>query len=447
MILSPLLRQRFFDSNGNPLSGGKLYTYVSGTTTPQATYTDQSGGTPNANPVILDSSGAANVWLDPSLTYKFVLKDSSDVVQFTSDAVSSAISTSQLPDGILSADSTGRAKMADGFTTLVKLADAVKMIPGATWNLGCKYSGSTFSLTAADGTALSASNPAYVCVPSKTAGALKIIQITSGDGFVDKTGSSSIIGNTFGTTATAAWDQACPFYLYACLNDAETAVSFAISRIPHASSVPAVGFCGTPLSSIADTQGSFFFFQSITVAQYDTNPCVCVGSFQMTKSSADDWTVSTLSNSDGIGRFNEGTTFTMPLGQNGAASATYTNANTGTSAVFSNSSNKYWMSRTGKITYQVHMSGDGGTDGSGAVTAIVCAPLKMGGVSGTTSVPVGTVLVVNPTFSDFCAATLDVTGFNMSFGRPTGATNVTWANFSNGSRNIDGMIAYQVDTA
>jgi hypothetical protein len=43
MILSPLLRQRFFDSNGNPLAGGKLYSYAAGTTTPQSTYTDQSG--------------------------------------------------------------------------------------------------------------------------------------------------------------------------------------------------------------------------------------------------------------------------------------------------------------------------------------------------------------------------------------------------------------------
>lgn len=53
------------------------------------TYSNQ-GGTTNTNPVILDSNGEANVWIDPSLTYKFVLKDASDVTQWTVDQVSGA---------------------------------------------------------------------------------------------------------------------------------------------------------------------------------------------------------------------------------------------------------------------------------------------------------------------------------------------------------------------
>ncbi len=54
------------DSNGDPLSSGKLYTYAAGTTTPLATYTNEGGATPNANPVILDAAGCANVWLSTS---------------------------------------------------------------------------------------------------------------------------------------------------------------------------------------------------------------------------------------------------------------------------------------------------------------------------------------------------------------------------------------------
>lgn len=76
MILAPFFRQQFFDSNGNPLSGGNLYTYQAGTTTAQATYTDETGNTPNTNPIVLDANGAAAIWLDPSLAYKFILKDS-----------------------------------------------------------------------------------------------------------------------------------------------------------------------------------------------------------------------------------------------------------------------------------------------------------------------------------------------------------------------------------
>lgn len=61
----------FTDNNGLPLAGGKLCTYVAGTTTPQATYTNSSG-TPNANPIILDSAGRASIWMGAA-SYKFVL--------------------------------------------------------------------------------------------------------------------------------------------------------------------------------------------------------------------------------------------------------------------------------------------------------------------------------------------------------------------------------------
>lgn len=84
-FLSPWPRVRFFDLNGNPLSGGKLFTYDAGTSTPKATYTDSSAGTPNTNPVILDAAGEANVWVDGS--YKFILKNSLDVTQWTVDNI------------------------------------------------------------------------------------------------------------------------------------------------------------------------------------------------------------------------------------------------------------------------------------------------------------------------------------------------------------------------
>jgi hypothetical protein len=86
-ILSPVLRQRFQDSNGNPLAGGKLYSYQAGTAVLQATYTDQTLATPNANPVILDANGEADVWINPGLAYKFVLKDSNDIVRLDTDNV------------------------------------------------------------------------------------------------------------------------------------------------------------------------------------------------------------------------------------------------------------------------------------------------------------------------------------------------------------------------
>jgi hypothetical protein len=84
--LAPEFTQQFFDNSGNPCASCKLYTYTAGTTTPLASYTDNTLGTPNANPVILDSSGRANVWL-ANVSYKLVLKTSADVTLKTVDNV------------------------------------------------------------------------------------------------------------------------------------------------------------------------------------------------------------------------------------------------------------------------------------------------------------------------------------------------------------------------
>ena len=87
--VSPSPKLQFLDSAGNPLVGGKLYTYAAGTTTPLATYTDAGGLTSNANPVILDSRGEANVWLGTS-QYKFKLTTSADVELWTVDNLNAA---------------------------------------------------------------------------------------------------------------------------------------------------------------------------------------------------------------------------------------------------------------------------------------------------------------------------------------------------------------------
>lgn len=78
MNLSPLPIQKFFANDGTPLNGGKLFTYEAGSSTKLATYVDSSGVTPNTNPVILDFRGECRLWLDPLLTYKFILSPSTD---------------------------------------------------------------------------------------------------------------------------------------------------------------------------------------------------------------------------------------------------------------------------------------------------------------------------------------------------------------------------------
>ena len=82
---------QFFDNNGVILSGGKIYTYAAGTTTPQITYTSSSGTTPHANPIILDSAGrvpSGEIWLTDTLVYKFVVETSTAVLLGTYDNIS-----------------------------------------------------------------------------------------------------------------------------------------------------------------------------------------------------------------------------------------------------------------------------------------------------------------------------------------------------------------------
>lgn len=91
VFLSPVggVAAQFFDNNGVILSGGKLYSYAAGTTTPKVTYTSSSGVTAHTNPIILDSAGrvpGGEIWLTSGL-YKFVLNTSTDVLIATYDNV------------------------------------------------------------------------------------------------------------------------------------------------------------------------------------------------------------------------------------------------------------------------------------------------------------------------------------------------------------------------
>jgi hypothetical protein len=93
--ISPQPKLQFLDNNGVPLSGGKVYTYSAGTTTPLTTYTDYTGNTANSNPVILDSRGECSIWLGTS-SYKFKLATSTDVEVWTVDNISVLTSSANI---------------------------------------------------------------------------------------------------------------------------------------------------------------------------------------------------------------------------------------------------------------------------------------------------------------------------------------------------------------
>jgi hypothetical protein len=86
--LLPWIERQFNDANGEPLSGGKLRSYVAGTSTPLATYSDALLTVANQVEIVLDADGRTPdpVRLLPQ-GYKFVLLDADDVEQYTYDDV------------------------------------------------------------------------------------------------------------------------------------------------------------------------------------------------------------------------------------------------------------------------------------------------------------------------------------------------------------------------
>lgn len=105
--LAPVLRQRFFDADGKPLAGGKLWSYAAGTgfAVLKDTYTTQAGTVANTNPVVLDADGEADIWLGAG-AYDFRVFDASNVLQFTTLNVSVDPSAFQGPITLQSLDNT-----------------------------------------------------------------------------------------------------------------------------------------------------------------------------------------------------------------------------------------------------------------------------------------------------------------------------------------------------
>jgi hypothetical protein len=111
LLTAPITQ--IIDSTGAPLAGGKVYTYVTGSSlTPKDAYTDSSGTTPLLNPVILDSNGAAEIWLSGG--YRIVIRTAADVLLYDVDDVNLGTSSS--------------ASFTDSAFEIVNNSDATKKV-------------------------------------------------------------------------------------------------------------------------------------------------------------------------------------------------------------------------------------------------------------------------------------------------------------------------------
>ena len=131
--LTPTPKQQIYGSDGNPLVGGKIYTYAAGTTTPLATYTDAGGLTANTNPIILNSLGQANIWLAPSSSYKFSVFTSADVLLYTVDNITAPIDYLSLVTSLASPPPIGSTAPNTGaFTTLAATTGTITTVNATT---------------------------------------------------------------------------------------------------------------------------------------------------------------------------------------------------------------------------------------------------------------------------------------------------------------------------
>ena len=121
--LSPLFNGvTNFDSLGNILAGGQLFTYQAGSSTPLATYTTVNGTIANANPIILGSDGKIpnELWLLYGYAYKFVLQTATNTAVATYDNISGILTsiptaTPSIPSGCILLWSGSTGSIPSGF--------------------------------------------------------------------------------------------------------------------------------------------------------------------------------------------------------------------------------------------------------------------------------------------------------------------------------------------
>jgi hypothetical protein len=139
-----------FDANGDPLSGGKVYTYEVGTSTLKTSYSDYDASTANANPVVLDSRGEADIYVKGA--YKISVYTSADVLVWTLDNVQGGIGEDGQGENYYYPDSTASDQGATGNSDTIKYAiDTISTDTGTIYlrhNSGSATT--TYTLTTSD---------------------------------------------------------------------------------------------------------------------------------------------------------------------------------------------------------------------------------------------------------------------------------------------------------
>lgn len=175
--LTPTPYQTVLDSTGISVSGALINTYLAGTLTPAATYTDVNLTVANANPIVADSAGRYVAFLPPGVSYKYVITTSAGVAIKTTDNISS------VPLSNVNLDITGTAGEA------LTAGQAVYLSDGS----GSKVAGSWYKADATNGYSSSAATIVGMVPASITSAASGTIRLAG-----EMTGLTSLtVGSTY----------------------------------------------------------------------------------------------------------------------------------------------------------------------------------------------------------------------------------------------------------
>lgn len=209
VLLSPVGNgQQFFDNNGIPLAGGKIYTYQAGSSTNLSTYTTNVGTIANTNPIILDASGRTpnEIWLLEGFSYKFIVKDANDVQITSLDNLypilqNAPASAPSVPSGVITmwSGSIGSVPsgwyLCDGSNGTPDLRDRFIIAAGSTYSPG-DTGGST------------AYTPNGSVAGTVGGTALTVAQIPKHRHSIGGAGGGSYYGGDPGDNTSQSWDPA-----------------------------------------------------------------------------------------------------------------------------------------------------------------------------------------------------------------------------------------------
>lgn len=221
---APDVDLRVVDSNGVPISGGLVWTYIAGTSTPVATYTDVALATSNSNPIVAGSDGRFVAFLTPGVSYKFVYESAATppthgTVLITRDNISA------IPTSAANVDVTGTAGEDLPAGTPVYLSDGS----------GSKTAGLWYKADNTNG--YSSTTPEVGIVPSA---------ISSGSSGTIRTGgiatglSTLTVGARYYIGVAGALTSTAPSTNARIIGQADTATSLVLPYIPTSIAPPIV---------------------------------------------------------------------------------------------------------------------------------------------------------------------------------------------------------------